>query len=42
MDQKFVAGLGNIYCSEVLFDARISPYKTTFDLNDDEIENIIF
>ena len=42
MDQRFVAGLGNIYCSEVLFDARISPYKTTFDLNDDEIENIIF
>ncbi len=42
MDQKFVAGLGNIYCSEVLFEARINPYKTTLDLKDNEIENIIF
>ena len=27
MNQKFVAGLGNIYCSEILFDAGIHPEK---------------
>ena len=27
MNQNFVAGLGNIYCSEILFDAKISPKK---------------
>ena len=27
MNQKNVAGLGNIYCSEILFDAEIDPQK---------------
>ena len=27
MNQSFVAGLGNIYCSEILFDAQINPKK---------------
>lgn len=27
MDQKFIAGLGNIYVNEVLFEAKISPFK---------------
>ncbi|MBN1164740.1 MAG: bifunctional DNA-formamidopyrimidine glycosylase/DNA-(apurinic or apyrimidinic site) lyase [Candidatus Krumholzibacteriota bacterium] len=27
MDQKMVAGIGNIYASEILFDARLSPRK---------------
>ena len=27
MNQYFVAGLGNIYCSEILFDAQINPKK---------------
>ena len=26
LDQKFIAGLGNIYVDEALFDARIHPY----------------
>ena len=25
MNQNFVAGLGNIYCSEILYDAKINP-----------------
>ena len=29
MDQRNIAGLGNIYCSEILFDAGISPLKNT-------------
>ena len=27
MNQSFIAGLGNIYCSEILCDARISLYE---------------
>ena len=27
MDQKLIAGLGNIYVNEVLFEAKISPFK---------------
>ena len=27
MDQKNIAGLGNIYCSEILFDSKISPLR---------------
>ena len=27
MNQKFIAGLGNIYCNEVLFLCRINPTR---------------
>ena len=32
MDQKNIAGLGNIYCSEILFDCKISPLTMGKDL----------
>ncbi|MAZ07215.1 MAG: formamidopyrimidine-DNA glycosylase [Rickettsiales bacterium] len=41
MNQKFVAGLGNIYCSEILFDARIHPERIPKNLNRKEIKRII-
>ena len=41
MNQSFVAGLGNIYCSEILYDARVSPLRKIESLNDTEIRNII-
>ncbi len=41
MNQKFVAGLGNIYCSEILFDARIHPERIAKTLNDSEIKKIV-
>tara|TARA_A100001011_G_scaffold396642_1_gene495033 strand:- start:731 stop:1552 length:822 start_codon:yes stop_codon:yes gene_type:complete len=41
MNQSFVAGLGNIYCSEILYDARVSPLRKVNSLNDFEIESII-
>ncbi len=41
MNQSFISGLGNIYCSEILHEARISPLRKTNSLNNLEIENII-
>ena len=41
MNQSFIAGLGNIYCSEILYDARISPLRKINSLNNSEIEKII-
>jgi formamidopyrimidine-DNA glycosylase len=34
MDQRIVAGLGNIYASEVLFEARLSPKRRAASLAD--------
>lgn len=40
LDQSAVAGLGNIYCDEVLFRARIHPASSANHLNRCEIENL--
>ncbi|MDQ4076966.1 MAG: DNA-formamidopyrimidine glycosylase [Chloroflexota bacterium] len=37
LNQKFVAGLGNIYVDEALFRARIHPERTADTLTDSEI-----
>ncbi len=41
MNQSFVAGLGNIYCSEILYDARVNPFRKTYSLKKFERLNII-
>ena len=41
MNQNFVSGLGNIYCSEILFDAKINPSRCSSSLKKFEIEKII-
>jgi len=41
MDQSFVSGLGNIYVNEALFMTRIIPTRRCFNLNKNEIENLI-
>ena len=33
LDQSFIAGLGNIYVDEALWDARIHPQKTAADID---------
>tara|TARA_B100000989_G_scaffold176083_1_gene132182 strand:- start:262 stop:858 length:597 start_codon:yes stop_codon:yes gene_type:complete len=33
LNQKLIAGIGNIYASEILFDAKISPLTLGKDLN---------
>ncbi len=40
MDQSFLAGIGNIYASEILFKAKINPKKKSYLLNEEEIESI--
>ena len=41
MNQNFTSGLGNIYCSEILFDSRVSPIREIKSLNDKELQKII-
>jgi len=41
MDQKFIAGLGNIYVNEILFLSRINPNKKVIYLKDLDIKKII-
>ncbi len=37
MDQRFIAGIGNLYADEILFRARILPYRKARDLNKAEV-----
>ena len=36
LDQKVVAGVGNIYADEILFDARLHPRRKAHTLSDEE------
>lgn len=36
LDQSFIAGVGNIYADEALFEARLRPDRCAGSLNDDE------
>jgi formamidopyrimidine-DNA glycosylase len=40
MDQRRVAGVGNIYANEALFDARLNPAKPTTKLSLDEFARL--
>ena len=40
MNQKFVAGLGNIYCNEILYLCKISPARIVSKINKKEIKEI--
>lgn len=41
MDQKQVAGIGNIYACEALFEARISPLRPIWTLTFRDVEDIV-
>ena len=41
LDQSVVCGLGNIYVDEVLFRAKIHPLTPSYELSDNEIENVV-
>ena len=41
MDQKFVSGLGNIYCNEILFLCKLNPHKSVKKIKEEEFENIV-
>jgi formamidopyrimidine-DNA glycosylase len=38
LDQRFVAGIGNTYADEMLFEARISPTRIASSLSRDEVQ----
>jgi len=40
MDQKKIAGIGNIYANEVLFEAKIDPRRTADSLDNSEIKRL--
>jgi formamidopyrimidine-DNA glycosylase len=40
LDQKLVAGIGNIYASEALFRARISPKRLAYTVQGDRAEKL--
>ena len=41
LDQKFVAGIGNIYASEILFLSKINPNKKAYSMSKKEFKKII-
>jgi formamidopyrimidine-DNA glycosylase len=40
MDQQVIAGIGNIYASEILFRAGISPFRPARQVSDQEAERL--
>lgn len=40
MDQRIIAGIGNIYANEILFEAGISPLRKSNSLSDQEISRL--
>jgi formamidopyrimidine-DNA glycosylase len=40
LDQKFIAGLGNIYVDEALWSAKLHPLRTVRSLDDDDIDRL--
>ena len=41
LDQNIIAGLGNIYTNEILFNSKINPKKKGSEINKNEIKKII-
>lgn len=41
LDQRVVAGIGNVYKSELLFLRRIDPFRLVSGLSDDEIDGLL-
>ena len=40
LDQRVVAGIGNIYASEACFAAGVNPHRSVHTLSDDELRTI--
>jgi len=40
MDQRAISGLGNIYCDEAAFSARIRPATVASDLTDNQVRDL--
>jgi endonuclease VIII len=40
LDQRLVAGIGNMWKAEALWDARVSPWRTLADVSDQELQAV--
>jgi formamidopyrimidine-DNA glycosylase len=40
LDQKAIAGIGNIYADEILFQAGVLPWRYAFSLTEDEMKKL--
>lgn len=40
MDQAIIAGIGNIYASEILHESKISPHRKIKDLSEEEMRSL--
>lgn len=40
MDQKRIAGIGNIYSDEILWEAKVSPFKAAERLSNEEMKRV--
>lgn len=40
VDQKIIAGVGNAYADEILWEARLSPFRICADLDESEVEEL--
>lgn len=41
LDQSALAGIGNVYKSEVCFSCRVSPFRLVRDVTDEELTNLV-
>ena len=41
MNQKFIAGLGNIYCNEILFLCKLNPLTIVKKIKKKQLKNIV-
>lgn len=41
LDQRLVAGIGNLWKAEALWEARVSPWRTLADVSDDELDAVL-
>jgi len=40
MNQQVIAGIGNIYSDEILWEAKVNPFKPTDEISDKELKRI--
>jgi endonuclease-8 len=41
LDQRLVAGIGNLWRAEALWEARVSPWRPLADVTDDELRAVL-
>lgn len=41
LNQSLIAGIGNIYACEILFDINVNPYTPAMELTDEDLENLV-